>query len=49
MTAKGENLLEHLASKHIKELLKREPLLAESLKRLKQLPGIVAQTHQAPI
>ena len=30
MTAKGTKLLEHLASNHIKELLKREPMLAES-------------------
>lgn len=37
MTAKGERLLEQLASGHIKELLKQEPLLAESLKRLRRM------------
>jgi DNA-binding MarR family transcriptional regulator len=37
MTAKGESLLEQLASSHIKELLKQEPLLAESLKRLRRM------------
>ena len=37
MTAKGEKLLEDLAAHHIKELLKHEPLLAESLKRLRHM------------
>ena len=37
MTARGESLLEQLASSHIKELLKQEPLLAESLKRLRRV------------
>lgn len=37
MTAKGTRLLEHLTSSHVKELLKQEPLLAESLKRLRHL------------
>jgi DNA-binding MarR family transcriptional regulator len=37
MTAKGELLLEHLASAHIKELLKQEPLLAESLRQLRSM------------
>lgn len=37
MTAKGASLLEHLASNHIKELLQYEPLLAESLKRLRRV------------
>jgi DNA-binding MarR family transcriptional regulator len=37
MTASGAKLLEHLASNHLRELLKREPLLAESLKRLRQM------------
>jgi DNA-binding MarR family transcriptional regulator len=37
MTAKGEQLLEDLAAHHIKELLKREPLLAESLRRLRRM------------
>lgn len=37
MTAKGVVLLERLASQHVEELLKQEPLLAESLKRLRQM------------
>ena len=37
MTAKGEKLLEQLASAHIKELLKQEPLLAESLSQLRSM------------
>ena len=37
MTAKGSKLLEQLASNHINELLKHEPLLAESLKRLRRM------------
>jgi DNA-binding MarR family transcriptional regulator len=37
MTDKGSRLLEGLAENHVKELLKHEPLLAESLKRLRQL------------
>ena len=37
MTAQGQKLLEHLASNHLKELLKREPLLAESLRRLRHM------------
>jgi DNA-binding MarR family transcriptional regulator len=37
MTAKGAGLLEHLASNHVKELLRHEPLLAESLRRLRQV------------
>jgi DNA-binding MarR family transcriptional regulator len=37
MTANGERLLDPLASNHLRELLKQEPLLAESLKRLRQM------------
>jgi DNA-binding MarR family transcriptional regulator len=37
ITAKGTGLLRRLASAHIDELLKQEPLLAESLKRLRQI------------
>ncbi len=37
LTRKGERLVRHLASKHIVELLKQEPLLAESLARLRQI------------
>jgi len=37
MTAKGSKLLEHLASNHINELLKHEPLLEESLKQLRRM------------
>ena len=37
ITQKGAKLLERLASNHIKELLKHEPLLAESLRRLRHM------------
>jgi DNA-binding MarR family transcriptional regulator len=37
MTEKGTNLLEQLATNHLKELLRQEPLLAESLKRLRRM------------
>lgn len=37
MTAKGAALLKRLASQHVEELLQQEPLLAESLKRLRQI------------
>jgi DNA-binding MarR family transcriptional regulator len=37
MTSKGSKLLEQLASNHINELLKHEPLLAESLRRLRHI------------
>jgi len=37
LTGKGSKLLERLASAHIKELLKHEALLAESLRRLRQI------------
>lgn len=37
LTAKGSKLLEQLASNHINELLEHEPLLAESLKRLRRM------------
>jgi DNA-binding MarR family transcriptional regulator len=37
MTGKGSRLLEQLATNHFKELLKQEPLLAESLKRLRRM------------
>jgi DNA-binding MarR family transcriptional regulator len=37
MTAKGTKLLEQLAANHLKELLRQEPLLAESLKRLRRM------------
>jgi DNA-binding MarR family transcriptional regulator len=37
MTGKGSALLKHLASAHINELLKQEPLLAESLRRLRRI------------
>jgi DNA-binding MarR family transcriptional regulator len=35
LTPKGSDLLEDLATRHLEELLKQEPLLAESLKRLR--------------
>lgn len=41
LTAKGAALLERLASQHVKELLKQEPLLAESLKRLRQIGRVL--------
>ena len=37
ITEKGDTLLAQLAANHVKELLKHEPLLAESLKRLRQM------------
>ena len=37
LTGRGGVLLERLAAAHIKELLKQEPLLAESLRRLRQI------------
>ena len=37
LTAKGGALLARLARAHRKELLRQEPLLAESLKRLRQI------------
>ena len=37
LTAKGGALLARLATVHRKELLQHEPLLAESLKRLRQI------------
>ncbi|HTH97663.1 MAG TPA: MarR family transcriptional regulator [Stellaceae bacterium] len=37
ITETGEGLLEDLATHHIQELLRHEPLLAESLRRLRQL------------
>lgn len=37
ITAKGEKLLEQLASSHLRELLKQEPLLAELLKQLRRI------------
>jgi DNA-binding MarR family transcriptional regulator len=37
MTDKGRGLLERLAATHIDELLRQEPLLAESLRRLRQI------------
>jgi DNA-binding MarR family transcriptional regulator len=37
MTANGERLLEQLAAAHIKEVLKQEPLLAESLSQLRSM------------
>ena len=37
LTAKGAALLEHLAAQHVEELLKQEPLLAELLRRLRQI------------
>lgn len=37
LTAHGDELLQSLASDHAAELIRREPLLAESLERLKDM------------
>jgi len=37
LTTKGTATLERLAGQHVKALLEQEPLLAESLKRLRQI------------
>ena len=37
LTPKGSGLLEGLALAHIEELLRHEPLLAESLRRLRDI------------
>jgi len=42
LTAKGAAVLEHLAAQHVKELLEQEPLLAESLRRLRKIGRGVA-------
>ena len=46
LTAKGSALLEHLAAQHVKELLEQEPLLAESLRRLRQIGRGVASSDR---
>lgn len=47
MTPRGEKLLQRLASNHLTELLKHEPLLADSLKRLRKLSGGPGKTRAA--
>lgn len=37
LTPAGEALLDDLASKHLEEMLRQEPLLSQSLRRLKRL------------
>jgi DNA-binding MarR family transcriptional regulator len=37
LTRAGEDLLDDLATKHLEEMLRQEPLLSQSLKRLKTL------------
>ncbi|PDQ18560.1 MarR family transcriptional regulator [Mesorhizobium sanjuanii] len=37
MTGEGSHLLERLAADHLREMLRQEPLLAESLRRLRNL------------
>lgn len=37
LTGRGHELIEQLASEHVAELVRRQPLLAESLRRLKRL------------
>ena len=39
LTAKGEDLLDGLAERHLEELLKQEPKLTEVLRRLKRSKG----------
>jgi DNA-binding MarR family transcriptional regulator len=44
LTASGATVLEQLAAQHVSELLRQEPLLAESLGRLRQ----IGQTQVSP-
>lgn len=37
LTANGDALLDRLAAKHLQEILRQEPLLAQSLRRLKRM------------
>ncbi len=37
LTARGESLLDALASRHLEEMLRQEPLLSQSLQRLKRI------------
>jgi DNA-binding MarR family transcriptional regulator len=37
LTAKGEALLDDLAAKHLEEMLRQEPALTSSLRRLKKI------------
>jgi DNA-binding MarR family transcriptional regulator len=37
LTAKGEALLDELAAKHLEEMLRQEPALTSSLRRLKKM------------
>jgi DNA-binding MarR family transcriptional regulator len=46
LTAKGTGMVEHLAAQHVKELLEQEPLLAESLRRLRQIGRGVAPSDR---
>jgi DNA-binding MarR family transcriptional regulator len=43
LTSTGEHLLERLAADHSRELLHNEPLLAESLRRLRQIGSDASQ------
>lgn len=45
LTARGSALLERLALAHAKELLVQEPLLAESLRRLRQIDAATAPSR----
>lgn len=47
LTAKGAAVLEHLAAQHVRELLEQEPLLAEALRRLRQIGRGVAPSDLA--
>jgi DNA-binding MarR family transcriptional regulator len=48
LTEKGLATLEQLAVQHVKELLWQEPLLAESLRRLRQIGRGMAQEDRRP-
>jgi DNA-binding MarR family transcriptional regulator len=46
LTPKGTATLERLAAQHVKALLEQEPLLAESLKRLRQIARDADASHR---
>ena len=47
LTDRGEEVLERLAAQHVNELLEQEPLLAESLRRLRAIGrGATSSAHR---
>jgi DNA-binding MarR family transcriptional regulator len=48
LTSKGTAVLEQLAAVHVKELLVQEPLLAESLRQLRQIGRGIASGSASP-